>query len=448
MSANRVLLFFLVFCLALAGLALQRGEFVALALPILVYLAVAYLYAPQAPPSESEQSKLQPDGSSAVKSEVKDESPRLALQRSLSRVHAIPGQSLELALTLTNEGPAFDEVSFSGGLPPGVKLVDGPANALLPLPPGASAHLKQILQARRGEYEFPAASFEMRETLGLFAVQKSFSAAAHLVVEPVGERLRPFLLRPPQTRGFAGPVPARQGGRGTDFFAVREYQPGDSLRQINWKISSRAPRAFYTNIYEQQRIADVGIILDAREHADLHSTQGNLFEYAVQAATALSEPILKSGNRLGLLVYGPGMESVFPGYGKVQLRRILRALSRAGAGHNFALESLAHLPTRFFPSGSQIILISPLLPEDPPLVAHLVTLGYGVLVISPDPLIFEDPEAADAETSGGQGNLAWRLARSERRFILKRLERCGVRVIDWDVRQPLAPLLQRILKRG
>ena len=127
---------------------------------------------------------------------------------------------------------------------------------------------------------------------------------------------------------------------------------------------------------------------------------------------------------------------------------ILRALSRAGAGHNFALESLAHLPTRFFPSGSQIILISPLLPEDPPLVAHLVSLGYGVLVISPDPLLFESPEIANAADSDEGQNLAWRLARSERRFILKRLERRGVRVIDWDVRQPLAPLLQRILKRG
>jgi uncharacterized protein (DUF58 family) len=193
-------------------------------------------------------------------------------------------------------------------------------------------------------------------------------------------------------------------------------------------------------MFEQQRIADVGIILDAREHSGLRSAQGSLFEYSVRAAATLTAPILKAGNRLGLLVYGPGMESVFPGYGKVQQRRILHALSRAGTGHNYALESLAHLPTRFFPAGSQIILISSLQPEDPPQVAHLVSLGYGVLVISPDPLAFENPEANGSD-------LAWRLSQAERSFTLQRLERAGVRVLNWDVRQPLSPLLQIALRR-
>jgi hypothetical protein len=73
-------------------------------------------------------------------------------------------------------------------------------------------------------------------------------------------------------------------------------------------------------------------------------------------------------------------------------------------------------------------------------VAHLVSLGYGVLVISPDPLAFEAPDATEAD-------LAWRLARSERAFSLRRLERAGVHVLNWDVRQPLAPLLQAALRR-
>ena len=153
-------------------------------------------------------------------------------------------------------------------------------------------------------------------------------------------------------------------------------------------------------------------------------------------------------NRLGLLVYGPGMESVFPGYGKVQQRRILRALTRAGAGHNFALESLAHLPVRFFPSGSQIILISPLLAEDSPLVANLRTMGYGVLLLSPNPLIFENAIPAETEASADPRSLAWRLACTERRFQLQHLRRAGVQVADWDVRDPLAPLVQLVLRQA
>ena len=203
-------------------------------------------------------------------------------------------------------------------------------------------------------------------------------------------------------------------------------------------------RTLYTNVFEQQRIADVGIILDAREQVDLRNPEfGSLFEYSVRAAAALTEPILHAGNRLGLLVYGPGMESVFPGYGKVQQRRILRALARAGAGHNFALKSLAHIPTRFFPAGSQIILISPLSPEDPPLVAHLATLGYGVLVISPNPLIYENLTRSEKPLPD---DYAWRLATAERRFYFQRMRRAGVRVVDWDVTQPLSPGLQVALR--
>ena len=453
MRANRLQVLLVMFGLTLAGLALQRGELTALALPLLVYLGVAFWHAPArlpSPPHTPAGARHRPDGG-AGGSEGGDGTlgpPRFGLKRTLARQHVRPGQAVATILEIHNEGPVLDEVCVTSLLPGGVTLVQGAGRARLPSDSGETARLAQTLQARRGEYQFPGAVISANESLGLFGVNLEAPAPARLSVEPVGEALRPFIIRPPQTRGVAGPVPARQGGRGTDFFSVREYQPGDPLRQINWKASNRAPRAIYTNVFEQQRIADVGIILDAREQVDLRDAQlGSMFEYSVRVAVTLTEPILKAGNRLGLLVYGPGMESVFPGYGKVQQRRILRALTRAGAGHNFALESLAHLPTRFFPAGSQIILISPLQPEDPPLVANLVTLGYGVLLISPNPLIFENV-GEKTDTMKTPDDLAWRLACAERRFQMQHLQRWGVQVIDWDVREPLAPLLHAALRQA
>lgn len=453
MRANRYFLLFIMLGLVITGLGTRRGEIVALAMPLLVYLGLAFGFAPPAAfRSKKNQNVFEMEGAADRKEERPPEDgtdepgEKLSLSRTLSRNNVKPGQSIEQPLTLKNDGAALDEVILSGGLPLGVSLEEGPILASMPLDAGETVVIAQTLQARRGEYQFPPAQVLLRETFDLFSVQTKLLAPARLSVEPEGEVLRPFILRPPQTRGFAGPVPARQGGRGTDFFGVREYQSGDSLRHINWKASNRAVRALYTNIFEQQRIADVGIILDAREQVDLRNPEfGHLFEYSVRAAAALAEPILHAGNRLGLLVYGPGMESVFPGYGKVQQRRILRALARAGAGHNFALESLAHIPTRFFPAGSQIILISPLAPEDPPLVAHLATLGYGVLVISPNPLIFENMTRSEAPLPN---DLAWRLATTERRFHFQRMQRAGVRVIDWDVSQPLAPHLHLALRQN
>lgn len=458
MKANRQLLLLLVTSLVFAGLVSQRGELAGLTLPLLTYLAVAVWKAP--------------------------EKPSLVATRTLERNHARPGENVAMVVNVANQGSLVEEVTIEDTLPPGVELVDGRLRVHLSMDGGAAFGLDGVLNARRGEYVFGPLEVEVSETLGLYSVRTVVSAPlplpaarpaagtpseylpreqaaseepaalpvpppaadsrarrVRLSVEPVGEALRQFVLRPPQTRGFAGPVPSRQGGRGTDFFIVREYQAGDSLRQINWKVSSRSERVFYTNVFEQQRLADVGIILDAREQSDLRARDDSLFEHAVQAATGLAGPILKAGNRLGLLIYGPGLESVFPGYGKVQQRRIQRALARAQTGHNYALESLAHLPTRFFPASSQIILISPLLPEDPPWVARLRTLGYGVLVVSPNPLAFE---FQDQPTE----SLPYRLAQAERRYALQRLQRAGVRVIDWDVRRPLAPLVARAVRRA
>ena len=62
-----------------------------------------------------------------------------------------------------------------------------------------------------------------------------------------------------------------------DFFGVREYQPGDSLHAVNWRVSARfsshsgdgrESQALFSNEYEQERVADVGIILDARRHVN------------------------------------------------------------------------------------------------------------------------------------------------------------------------------------
>jgi uncharacterized protein (DUF58 family) len=439
MKPERWLLLTLIFSLALAGLATQRGELVALTLPLLVYLGVALWHAPIRSAGKDSQA-VSPASDDAA--QVSVNSP-ITGERVLSCAHARLGQPVEMQISLFNQGPEIEEVRLVAPLPPGVQLATGRQQTHITLETGERALLEATLQSRRGEFYFGALTGEISETFGLFSTRFEVMLPARLSVEPEGETLRSFVLRPPQTRGFAGPVPARQGGRGTNFFTVREYQPGDSLRHVNWRASSRAAQTLYTNVFEQQRIADVGIILDAREQADIRGPLDSLFEYSVRAAVSLTGPILQAGNRLGMLVYGPGMESIFPGYGKIQQRRILKALARAGSGHNYALESLEHLPTRFFPTGSQIILISPLLPGDPPLVARLSTLGYGVIVISPDPLAFEvAPDASSAKDP------ALRLAQIERRIQFQRLQRAGVVVVDWDVRQPLAALFYAAVRRS
>lgn len=227
------------------------------------------------------------------------------------------------------------------------------------------------------------------------------------------------------------------------FWGVREYNMGDYLRRINWKVSSRHLQDLFTNEYEQERIADVGLILDAREKINIIRREQSLFEYSVQATASLAEYFLAEGHRVSLLAYGYSLERVFPGYGKVHKKRIYHALSQIETGTNYALENFNFLPTRLFPARSQLVLISPLHTRDYPAIVRLITAGYDVLVISPDPVEFE---AKSFEVSP-ELEQALRLARVERNVLLHRLVRLGVRVVNWQVDQPFEQTIYTALGR-
>jgi uncharacterized protein (DUF58 family) len=242
-----------------------------------------------------------------------------------------------------------------------------------------------------------------------------------------------------RTHGFAGPIPSRKVGSGVNFLGIREYQTGDPLRRINWRVSARHTDEIFSNEFEQERIADIGIILDARQQSDVEVSSGNLFEYAVQATASLADSFLADGNRVGLLIYGRGMESTFPGYGKIQRQRILQSLGRARTGSSYAFKSLENLPTRFFPTGSQIVLVSPLDRDDIPVLIQLRALGYEVMVVSPDSISFEARQYRQEKVA----ILATRIARLERAMLLRSLQRVGIAVVNWQVEGSLDDALHR-----
>ena len=423
MTQRLVLLGGLVYGLLLLGLLTLKGGVIALAVPLIVYLGAALLYDP---------GKL-----------------RLSATRTLSAECVSPGKPVVVKVAITNHGSQLEELLVEDSLPTSLERVEGEARALTTLAPGETIELEYTLRGKRGSYSFGEVRVTASDALGLFRRHGRVSAAARLLILPEVQRLRPVAIRPPRTRDFPGPIPARQGGPGVNFFGVREYQLGDPLRWINWRVAARHTESLFTNEFEQERIADVGLILDARQQSDVLSPDGALFDHAIRATASLADVFLNAGNRVGLLIYGSGMERTFPGYGKVQRDRIMRALARARTGFNYALASLEYLPTRFFPARSQIVMISPLNPDDLPVLVRLRANGYQVMVISPDPIDFE-AKSADFRVLAGRRRtleLATRIARAERRLLLRELQRVSIQIVDWQVTQPLDQVIRVSLGR-
>jgi uncharacterized protein (DUF58 family) len=395
----------------------MNAPVLALTIPVLIQLVAALLYGPR--------------------------ELHLTANRSLSVERVPKGRPATVELSLTNAGGPLERVRIEDTVGSQLEVIEGDASLVTSLGPGETVTLTYRVRGGRGSIQLGPVRVTASDDLGLFSRQVELETPERLVILPEVMKLRRVAIRPRCTRAYAGPVPARQGGSGVQFFGVRGYQMGDPLRWINWRVSARHPPSLFTNEFEQERITDVGLILDARRRTDVRGQDAALFEHAVRATASLADAFLNDGNRVGLLIYGGFLDWTFPGYGRVQRERILRALAGAETGESRIFESFDFIPTRYFPAKSQLVLVSPLCEDDVPPLVRLRARGYELLVISPDPIGYE---SAALETDAAV-SLAARIARLERNLLLRRLQRAGIRTVDWSVQTPFDLTIHRSLSR-
>jgi len=412
---NRLLLLgVLVYLLILLGFATVTGPILALVIPILVFLGSGLLF------GRLDQ--------------------QLSMTRILNADRIEAGDPVIVTLRVTNEGGRIELLLLQDSPPAGLELQDGDTAVLTELAPGQTVELQYTLQGRRGRYDFGKVRARSMDLFGVLQRETETTVLTpfELLVYPEMLRIQNVPIRPRQTKAYAGPIPARMGGSGIGFYGTRTYQQGDALRHVNWRAIARHPGAFFTNEYELERVADVGIILDARLRTNVEIGGDSLFESGIHAAASLSSSFLKDGNRVALLLYGGLLDWTVPGYGKLQGERILRSLSRAQLGDSMVFDKLEHLPTRLFPAKSQIVLVSPLDSDDAVLLPRLRRQGYQVLIISPDPISFEMSHL----TEDASLLLAMRFVRAERELLFRKLRLAGIQVVNWQVDNPLDQVLR------
>jgi uncharacterized protein (DUF58 family) len=408
--------FLLVYGFVLGGLATLDRKTLALAIPFILYIAVGLWDAHDNPALQVERSEL----------------PKRVT--SLTPIH--------VKITIRNIGKLNYEVGLVDLIPEGLDIIEGEACILLLLKPGQSIEMSYVVQGKRGIYRFEGIQAILHGSFGLFERKVVFPAKDQVFILPEIPKLRRLLIKPRQTRVYSGNIPSRTGGMGTDFFGVRNYQSGDPFRYINWRVSARYPDSLFSNEFEHERVSTVWLILDARLRNNPISEESGLFEHVIMAGTGLAQLLLNEGNRVGLLVYGGYLQWTFPGYGKIQKERILLSLAQAQPGDLFVFSGLENLPTRAFPTSAQLILISSLDIDDLDVLIHLRGRGYQIILISPNPIKFEERGLKEEEG----GSLALRIARIERYLQLNKIRDAGIQVVDWDVTIPIDQAIQAQLQ--
>lgn len=100
-------------------------------------------------------------------------------------------------------------------------------------------------------------------------------------------------------------------GRGMAFDEVRQYQPGDDIRLIDWNVSARLNEAF-VKVFVEERELTVMLAVDMSESGIFGSREQHKRELAAELAALLAFSAIKNNDRVGLVIFTDRVEKFVP----------------------------------------------------------------------------------------------------------------------------------------
>ncbi len=199
-------------------------------------------------------------------------------------------------------------------------------------------------------------------------------------------------------------------GGGVDFTDLREYEPGDDLRHIDWNVTARMDRP-YVRQYVEERELTAWLLLDHSASMGFGPVDRQKDLVLAEVATTLAHVLTRAGNRVGVVLFGTHVEQVIPpASGRNQVLRIARQLldrraAPASVGTTTDLSLLLRAAHGVARRRSLVVVVSDFISE-PGWEAPLALLGRRHEVVAvqiADPREFELPSVGmvyveDAET--------------------------------------------------
>jgi uncharacterized protein (DUF58 family) len=352
--------------------------------------------------------------------------PELDVRLRLDRTQAVEGDqvSVELALTARRSiAHAHVAVDLAGEL-----QADGPRDRWLDdVRSGERRHADLRLGCSRwGAYRLGPVRVRTVDRFELIAHRAVFDSEATLRVYPTIEHLR-SIVAPRETQPHAGNLVSRRKGEGVEFADIRPFVPGDRVRSINWRASSRRNELLVNDRHPEQN-SDVILFLDS--FSELRRDGRSTLDLTVRAAASLAAGYLDRRDRVGIVGFGGTVRWLLPSTGTPQLYRIVLS---------YAWKDIDVVPSRTLPPQALVIALSPLLDERT--VNALVDLrrrGFDLVVVDLSPLSFTQP------ARGRVGDLAYRLWGLQREALRYRYEDLGVPVVEWDGSGPLQTAIEEV----
>lgn len=134
-----------------------------------------------------------------------------------------------------------------------------------------------------------------------------------------------------KTRGlsshiFSGEYHSAFKGRGMAFSEVREYQPGDDIRSIDWNVTARFNHT-YVKIFEEERELTVMLLVDISGSGLFGTRKQFKKDLIIELCAVLSFSAIQNNDKIGVLFFSDKVEKFIPPKkGKSHILRIIREL--------------------------------------------------------------------------------------------------------------------------
>ena len=287
-------------------------------------------------------------------------------------------------------------------------------------------------------------------------------ASGYLIPAELRARLGQFRLaarRGVGGQGF-GTHHSRSRGAGMEFAQYRAYEPGDALRQIDWKLYARSDK-FFVREAERDSPLTVWAVIDATAsmaQGDGARTGWSRLDVARALAACVIELALRQGDRFGLLmVGGAGVQMVTAGGGPRHRDRCMLSLHALRAQGQWPEQLQLRQVWERIGAGEMAVVFSDGFDEAAvSLLCRLASARRDVSLVQiltceerdfpfRDGLRFVDPETGDQLLAGpdARGDFLARFA-AARDALRAQLAGCGVRHAECFLDQPLEAPLRRL----
>ncbi|MHA1199152.1 MAG: DUF58 domain-containing protein [Candidatus Heimdallarchaeaceae archaeon] len=236
---------------------------------------------------------------------------------------------LAVSVKLTNNSDKLVKLKATLRFSYHFQTVELPEQVFLELKPKENKKLVWILIAvRRGNAEAGPIELDIGSFQYLFKQTRIKNLVEYIKVLPQRPRINiPWKTKKELLLKMVHEFAKRVKGRGDEFFALRDYMPGDEVKHIDWYATARHDKLI-TKEFEDERNLHFLIYLD------LGSTMfGPKFEYALSSVVELSSLIQGTNHDLAIIAYGDNVSKfIVPQVGKNELKLMLNIFDVEASG--------------------------------------------------------------------------------------------------------------------